>query len=251
MKKGLYALGALLVIIIGVGLFIKMKGADLIKTAANTTGSEMLGAKVSLDDISLGLLDGTAGISGLAIGQPEGYGDDQSFYVENFSIQLEPMSLFGDHIKMGTILIDNPVLTLVMVGTDTNFTKLQTNIGEIPEDPDAAPIKMSVRQLHLNKTQLKIRSDKFGDKQVTLADVHLENIGIDENGVAPGEVLRLSLDALRPQIAKALVELGIKSKLTKELDKQIGDKLKDITAPVGDKIKDGIAGLLGKKKPKT
>jgi hypothetical protein len=251
MKKGLYAIGALLVIIIGVGLFVKIKGVDLIKSAASTSGREMLGAKVSLDDISLGLLDGTASISGLSIGQPEGFGDDQSFTVETFYIKLEPMSLFGDHIKMDSILIDNPVLTLVLIGTDTNFTKLQTNLDLPADETEAGAVKMSIKQLHLNKTQLKIRSDKLGDKQVTLADVHLTNIGIDENGVAPSEVLRLSLDALRPQIAKALVKLGIKNKLSKELESQVGDKLKDITAPVADKLKKGIGDFLKKKKPKT
>lgn len=251
MKKTLITIGVLFIIIFGLGFFMKAKGIDLIQNAAERDGSQILGAQIALGDISLDIFRGKVGLANFSIGQPEGFGEDKSFSVDNFTVQLEPMSLFGDHAKIDTILIDKPMLHLVMLGNETNFAKLQNNISTlITADSEPSTMKLSIKKLDLNETQLRINSDKYGEKNVTLANVHLENIGVDEGGVAPEEVLRLTMDALKPQIAKALIELGIKDKLNEELDKQLDDKLKGLPVPIADKLKEGLGGLFKKKKKK-
>lgn len=249
MKKFLIYAGLFAALIIGAGTFLKLKGTDLITHAIQTNGSALLGADISLGGISLNILKGHAGLSNLSIGQPEGFGSDNSFHIEEFAISLKPLSLFDEHVKIDTILIDKASLNLVMTGTETNFTKLQSNLSEVMStDSSSSDVKISIKDLKLNQTHLRIQSDKYGEKDVTLADVHLENIGVDENGVAPAEAVRLTLDALKPQIAKALIELGIKDKINEEVDKQLDDKLKDLPTPLADKLKSGLGGLLKKKK---
>ena len=136
-----------------------------------------------------------------------------------------------------------------MIGQENNFATLQSNIAALTtEDTSSSEMKLSIKKLHLNATNLRIKSDKYGEKDITLADIHLENIGMDQDGVTPSEAVRLTLDAMKPQIAKALVELGIKDKLGSVVDDQIGDKLKDLPAPIADKLKSGIGGLFKKKK---
>lgn len=249
MKTFLIVIGVILVIVIGTGAFLKAKGTDMLRNAAETNGSELLGAQISLGEIDLSLFKGHVGLTNLAIGQPSGFGEGKSFQVGNFTVDLEPLSLFKGHAKIDMILIDKPQLNLVMIGKENNFSKLQSNLGNIISDePSSSDMKLSIKDLRLNATHLSIKSDKYGEKEVTLADVHLENIGIDQNGVTPNEVVRLTLDALKPQIAKALIELGIKDKMGAEVDKQIGDKLKDLPEPLADKLKSGLGSLLKKKK---
>lgn len=249
MKKFIIAISLIFALILGAGVFMKVKGSDIVRHAAETNGSALLGAKISLGDVTLDILNGHVGLADLSIGQPDGFGDDKSFQVTKFGIDLEPLSLFKGHAKIDAILIDKPVLNLVMVGQESNFLKLQSNIAALTaEDTSSSEMKLSIKKLHLNATNLRIKSDKYGEKDVTLADIHLENIGIDEDGVTPSEVIRLTLDAMKPQIAKALIELGIKDKLGSVVDDQIGDKLKDLPAPIADKLKSGIGGLFKKKK---
>ena len=249
MKKTFIIIFVSLALIFGTGVFIKVKGIDILRNAAETNGSVILGAQISLGEIMLDIFNGHAGLTDLAIGQPSGFGDGKSFQVANFSIDLEPLSLFKGHAKINTILIDKPVLTLVMIGKETNFTKLQSNLETLMSDePSSNEMKLSIKNLDLNATNLRIKSDKYGDKNITLADVHLENIGVNDEGVTPSEAVRLTLDALKPQIAKALIELGIKDKLNSEIDKQVGDKLKDLPAPLAETLKSGLGGLFKKKK---
>ncbi len=249
MKKFIIAISLILALIIGAGVFIKVKGTDIVRSAAETNGSALLGAKISLGDVTLDILNGHVGLTDLSIGQPDGFGDDKSFQVTKFGIDLEPLSLFKGHAKIDAILIDKPVLNLVMIGQESNFSALQSNIAALTaEDTSSSEMKLSIKKLDLNATNLRIKSDKYGEKDVTLADIHLENIGMDQDGVTPSEAVRLTLDAMKPQIAKALVELGIKDKLGSVVDDQIGDKLKDLPAPIADKLKSGLGGLFKKKK---
>mgnify|MGYP002631807627 CR=1 FL=1 len=249
MKKFLIVIVAILIVVIGAGAVLKSKGTGILKNAAETNGSDLLGAQISLGDIALDIFKGHVAISDLAIGQPTGFGQGKSFQINNFSIDLEPLSLFKGHAKIDSIVIDKPQLNLVMIGKENNFSKLQSNLESlISDEPSSSDMKLSIKDLHLNATHLSIKSDKYGEKEVTLADVHLENIGIDEKGVSPNEVVRLTLETLKPQIAKALIELGIKDKLGAEVDKQIGEQLKDLPAPLADTLKSGIGGLFKKKK---
>ena len=249
MKKFILAISVILVLILGAGIFMAVKGSDIVKRAAETNGSALLGAKISLGDVTLDIFNGHVGLTDLSIGQPDGFGDDKSFQVTKLGIDLEPLSLFKGHAKIDAILIDRPVLNLVMIGQESNFSALQSNIAALTaEDTSSSEMKISIKKLHINATNLRIKSDKYGEKDVTLADIHLENIGIDEEGVTPSEAIRLTLDAMKPQIAKALIELGIKDKLGAVVDDQISDKLKDLPAPIADKLKSSLGGLFKKKK---
>lgn len=249
MKKTILIISVILALILCAGIVVKVKGSEIVRSAAETNGSALLGAKVSLGNVTLDIFNGHVGLADLSIGQPDGFGDDKSFQVTNFSVDLEPLSLFKGHAKIDAIRIDRPALNLVMIGQESNFSKLQSNIAAlIAEDTSSSDMKLSIKMLDLNATNLRIKSDKYGEKNITLANIHLENIGIDENGVTAGEVVRLTLDAMKPQIAKALIELGIKDKLGSVVDDQIGDKLKDLPAPIADKLKSGIGGLFKKKK---
>ena len=251
MKKGPIAISIILVLLIGAGVFINKQGTDIVKSAIVTNGNEITGTEIFIGDISLDIFKGDLGFSNLALGQPKGFGDDKSFSIGKFGISLAPLTLFEDHVKIETILIDQPMLNLVIIGEKNNFSKIQNNLAaHTSGSNDSSSTKLSIADLHIKQTHLRINSDKFGIKEVTLADVHLENIGVEQDGIAPEEAVRLTLDALKPQIAKALIELGIKDKLNEELDKRIDDQLKDLPAPLADKLKSGIGSLFKKKKKK-
>ena len=244
MKKLLIALAIFISLIAGGVYFIALKGESLILKAAETHGTAFLGAKVSVTGVTLSPLKGHAAISGFSIGQPSNFGEGESFAVEGLAIDLAPMSVFDQHVKINTILIDKPVLNLVLHGKDSNFEALMGNIPPAGSGDEAEAKRVSIQNLYLNGVKLMIDSDKLGSQEATLADIHLTNIGVDENGLPPREALRITMDALKPQITKVLVKLGLKSKIGSELEKQLGVKI----PTTKDGLKDALSGLLKKKK---
>lgn len=58
MKKFILAISLILALILGAGVFINVKGSDIVKRAAETNGSALLGAKISLGDVTLDIFNG-------------------------------------------------------------------------------------------------------------------------------------------------------------------------------------------------
>ncbi len=239
MSKIKLILGTVVVLVFIFAVVIYVKGTDILIEASKNASQDNLEISLEIDDWSLNPLTGTVGIEGLAIGQPQGFGDDESFRIDNFYIDLKPLSLFEEQIKIETILIDKPTMNLVIIDDESNFGVIQEKLEEaFAKDQDETDIKMSIDDFYINATTLKIRSEQYGNHEVTLADIHLEDIGVDEGGVPPSEVARLAMDVIKPQIGKMLLELGIKTKLSEAFDQQIGDELEEQLEKAPDELKD-------------
>ncbi|MCK5041538.1 MAG: AsmA family protein, partial [Sphingomonadales bacterium] len=199
MSKTKLILGTVVVLVVIFAMVIYVKGTDVIMEASKNASQDTVEVSLEIDDWSLNPFTGTVGIEGLAIGQPPGFGDDESFSIDNFYIDLKPLSLFEEQIKIETILIDKPTINLVIIDDESNFGVIQEKLEEeFAKDQDETDIKMSIDDFYINATTLKIRSEQYGNHEVTLADIHLEDIGVDEGGVPPSEVLRLAMDVINP-----------------------------------------------------
>ena len=238
MKKPTIIFGTLLIMAFVVVVVLFNKGSDVLLDASTKTGSDVARVAIIVDDWSLNPFLGVASVKGVSMGQPEGFGDDHSFSVGEFTVDLKPLSLFGDRLKIETILIDKPTLNLVLIGDDSNFGKMQKNIDQALSNSEEGTLKLTLDDFYLNDTTVNIKSDVYGNHEVTLADIHLENIGVDEGGVAPAEVLRLVMAAIKPQVGKLLLELGIRNRLSNEFDERIGDQLNEQLEKLPDPLKD-------------
>ena len=85
-----------------------------------------------------------------------------------------------------------------------------------------------------------------GDRSVTLADIHLTDIGAGPDGVPMSEAARLIMDALAPQVAKAVASAQGKQLLDKAISRGEG-AVGDVKDKAEEKLKRGLGGLLGDK----
>lgn|GEM_PF-1147127 len=245
MKKIAITLVILLGLIAAGYFYIVQNGSALIRDAAETHSPEMIGAKVSLAEVSLSPLSGLVGVDALTVEQPEGWGEGTMFSVDSFDVSIEPYSLMGDTLKVNSITIDKPVFNIVEKDGKTNLEALQDHLSKYVEDANDSTesvTQLSVKDFHLSGATINVSSEKFGEHSVTLADIHLTDIGVDEGGMPPAEVFRHVMDTLTPQVTKALITLGIKSKLKSVF----GDDV-DTEKPL-DSLKKGLGKLFNKKK---
>ena len=244
-KLGIFLLIIFVIIFVGAGV-IYSKVTDAIQ--AESENNDLIGAKITIGDVSLNPFSGTAGLAGFTIGQPDGFGSDDSMSVDAFLIDLKPLTLFDDVLEIETIVIDKPVLNLVIVDNETNFGAIQRQLDETLGESEDSDIKVILQDFYLNNLRVNIQSEQYGNHDVELADIHLTNIGVDENGVAPKEIFRLAMDAIKPQVGKLLLELGIRNRLSNEFNRQVGDQIQQQLEGLPDPVKDAadqIKGRLG------
>ncbi|WND02660.1 AsmA family protein [Temperatibacter marinus] len=242
MKKILIFIGLLIVVLfVGVAVFA-FKGEEMIASGVSSEGTEILGTKVALRDVKLSPFVGKVQLGGFSIDQPQGYGDGQLVKFDDFTLAVKPASLISQHVEIDVIDLNGLNLNAVMKDRKTNLQALQEKLSTSEENSESVDLKLSAKSILLRNIKASFQYEDGKKHELKLADIELKNVGVDQNGIPPKEMIRHALDALEPQIAKAAVKLGLKSKV-----KSLEDKLPDDVKGLKDKAKN-VLGLFKKKK---
>lgn len=231
-----------LVLIIGGGAFAYYKLDSIVKTGVETKGPEVLKVPVNVKSISLSPFSGSIGVNGLAIGQPEGFGEGQIASLEGFDMKVRTETLFSDHIIIDSIMVDAPKLDVRSKGKETNFQALQKAIGA-PASSEPSNITLTIKKMTIKGPEIAVLTEGGMldvDETIKLADFTITDLGTDEKGLSPREIARHVMAVLEPQIAQALVKA------------QASGKLQDLAKDASGTLEKGIGSLVDKlKKKKT
>lgn len=242
MKKILIGLVGLVALIIGAGVFLAFKGEELIAKGTTTYGSEALSVPVTLREVKLSPFTGQVALNGFTIGQPKGFGEGDLMALDGFMVKLEPKSLLSDHIKIEVIDLNGFTINAKMKDKKTNIAALKERLDAYSSDESSSAMKLSAKSILLRNMKASFQYEDGKVHEVALADIELKNLGVDQDGMPPKEMIRHALAALEPQIAKAAIKLGLKTEL-----KKLEDKLPDEVKGLKDKAK-SIFDSLNKKK---
>ena len=131
MKKILIglAIGVVLLAIIGI-LAVSFLLDGAIKRGVETFGPQVALVSVKLDNVKLSLTSGSGKITGLTIGNPEGYKTPQAISMGSATLALKPGSLLSDKIVIQQIEVIAPEITFenvsVLVPTVLALVRLKS-----------------------------------------------------------------------------------------------------------------------------
>ena len=239
MKKLLAILGV--VVVVGAVLlfvFSKAIGSG-IKAGVETFGPEVTQTPITLDAVELSAFSGSGSISGLVVGNPEGFNTPHSIKLDGFSMKLEPLSLLSDKIVINEIIIEAPEFVL-----ETGIGLQKSNIGKILENIEAftgpseeseeagSSKSIQIDLLRITDAKVKLSNKLMGGQalMVPLPNIELTDIGAEDDGVSMGESLKIVFQAINQGVVSA----------AGNTTKVVGDQLKN----VGDATQKGVGGLL-------
>lgn len=251
MKKILaVVVGVIAVIAILVGVAASQSGS-IIRHAVEEFGPEITGTSVVLGDVDVSLIAGTASIKNLVIGNPEGFKSDSAVRVGEVAVLLDIKSLFSDRIHVQRILVDGAELTYELGKGGSNINALQRNIEQrtagmseeqetTAVDEEESATTLVIDDVFVNGTKVNLVASLLGGKGagVTLPDLHLEDIGGDDQGASPADAVKEVFGAVTKSVGTSVTKVLPADQIKETVDKAVGDKLKD----VGGKLK----GLFGK-----
>ncbi len=231
---------AVLVILVGIAFY---QLDSIVAKGINEYGDDVVKTDMGVESVSISPFSGTADLKGFYINQPQGFGDSAMIAVDRFSTALRPRTVFSDHIIFDSMTVATPQLSLLRQGGETNFQAFQKALGPTDES-EPATITLTIKTLTIETPKLDVKLDApvAVDKTVTLESFTLTDLGTDEKGLAPREIARHVMDALQPQIARALVEMGVRDK--------VEGKLKDEVKGLREKMEGKLEGAIGKLKNK-
>ncbi len=216
------------------------------KQAVNQVGPSILGVPVSVEGISLSLLGGSATISGLKVGNPEGYSENDMFALGIVDVDLDVLSLLSHEIVVGHIDIDAPRISYELGQSGSNIQALLQQINEgsaTNAQPEAGPNAsrsessgegktVVIDRLVLSNAELTIVTP-LASGTASLPTVTVNDIGRDTGGAGAREVAQTVIHAILSQIKSVDMGsiLGSAKGLSGDLKKgveELGNKLKGL-----------------------
>jgi len=258
MKKVLLRIGIALVIIVIIAVVtIGLSLDGIVKRGVETFGPKLTKVDVKLDKVSLSILSGSGQISGLVVGNPEGFKTPHAISVGSASLSLSPGSLLSDKIVIKSIKVDAPEITFEGGFGGNNLSKILANLNEVTggggTNAAAKPSeqkpgkKLQVDDFLITGAKLHVSlSGLMGGSSVPvpLPDIHLTGLGSGPDGITAAELTKKVLTEIETSAAKAATEAAA------NLGKGATDAAKDATKAAGDaasKVGKGIGDLFKKK----
>ena len=242
MKK-ILGISLVVVLVLVVGGYVTMQFflGGIVKAGVNKFGPTITQTKVVLDGASISPLSGDGTLTGLAVGNPQGWSEANAFRLGKVHINLEPFSVFKDHIVINELTIEKPEFLYETKIVASNIGDLLKNIeksigGKEAEakTKDGKPIKMVVKKLVLKDGKVTIGVGGAGGVvTMPMPPLNMTDIGTAEGGITPAQVAFAVMRSVTTSVVSAstgaLTKLGgTTGAATAEGAKQIGEAIKGL-----------------------
>lgn len=237
-KVAKIGIGLVIVVIAAVAIMTTLLVQNLdgiIKQVVEATGSEVTGTRVSLGGAKFTLTEGRGELQGLSIANPSGFSSKNIFEMDTVAIQVDPTSLTGSVIVIDEVTIDGARLLAEQKGLTTNLKALMENMdtGEEappPEEGSAADVRLMLAKFNFVNIQASLLTEQWGEQNLTLPPIRLQNLGDRETGLTPTELANQITGTLVKQTQRAvadrlaqLAQDAAKEELGKQLDKNLDE----------------------------
>ena len=171
MKRFLTAIALVVVVAL---VYVAVTIDNRIKEHIEETASHLAGVPVTVESVNVSFFQGKGRITGLTVGNPEGYTEDFAFSVDAMEVAMDSGTLFSQPLVIHSLLIEAPKVNL-------EFREdLTTNLQDI--------VAVSNRQIYGNSEGKSKKSDGAGgeDGQEEQADDSAQQ-GQAGNEAQPGQ----------------------------------------------------------------
>ena len=213
MKKILLSLVALIFLIVsGTFGYLYLSLNTLVKKQVETLGPRITRTSVSLDSAILSPFSGSGKLTGLVIGNPEGFARSTALKAPGISISVDKKSLLTKTVVINEILISRPEIFLEGTLAGTNLMRLIGNIKgyggsrQGNEAKASSPRQYIVKRVLITAPQLNVSASLLKTnigQTIPLSDISLKNVGGDGSGISAAD---LSAQIMVPLLTNALRE---------------------------------------------
>ena len=238
-------------------------GGNVIKEGVNRMGPRVLGVPVTLESARFYPLRGHVSLTGLIIGNPEGFHTESLFDMSHLEVDLNLRSLFTDTIVIERILISRPQITYEVGMRGANLNVLMQNL-EAAADPDEEDPALEeveparnvvIKELVLADARAQVSATAMRGQvvPVQLSTITLNNLGGEDQSLTEitTEVIKAILSAVTNAVAGAgdLLGDGLKSALSGAgvVTDFAADGVRGARDAIGDGAR-GVRGLFGGEK---
>lgn len=274
MKKVIPGLLLIVVIAIAGSVYYLLTNLDsLVEAAIEKYGSEATQTSVLVDSVKINLSDGAAGITGLTVGNPTGYGFANAFSLGEIRAAIDLSSLQEEPYIINEITVLAPqVFVEINEDNKTNLNELKNNLtagstgkaqgieSQPPAEGSAAEPRLIIRKLTFADGTIQAKVAALNNKkyELKLPSLDMTNLGGSKGATATelaSEILKRLTDRASDIVKKDIVDAELnklKAKAQQKIDEEkarlqakADSKVEEKKEAIEDKAKDKLKNLFG------
>lgn len=234
MKKVMIGVGVIIVLVLALLFFGVSRIGPIIRHTVNTQGPKITGTELRLGDVDVVFFSGRAKLQDFLLGNPGGFDSPRALTVKSILVDVDEKSLTGDTIIIDRVEVVRPEIFFEKKGRTDNFKTILNQVksatggrGSRAAEPDGGEEpgkKLLIREFVVRDGQVNLTVSGLQGRKISAAlpEVRLQNIGGQQQGVAPAEAAR--------QIVAALYEKITSSQVREQLNQQMRELGSDVRA---------------------
>jgi|TARA_R110002073_G_scaffold37866_5_gene109369 vacuolar-type H+-ATPase subunit H len=224
----------------------------IVKAAIERGGTYATQTTTTVDDVHLGITDGTFEMNGLTIANPAGFSSDHFFKLAGTNVKLDTASITSNIISVPSVSFDGIDVILDKGKDPSNYNTILNSLKRFENsDTKAAPEnqggkKVTIDTLTLNNIDIRVAnmpgvSLLTGDVAINIPTIELKDIGKDKP-MTTAEVVNLVIKT----VLTAAVEAGGGILPTNILG-ELGNGLSSLSSlsDMGITVLDGAGQIIG------
>jgi hypothetical protein len=260
MIKKLLTIFLILIFVGGIAVYFfgSMLLSKGIKAGVETFGPQITQTPVTLEDVKLSILSGNGKLSGLNVGNPEGFSSENIFALGQIEVDTESSSLFSDEIVINKIYIKEPLISYEKTLKTSNLKELLKNIEEstgsgetteveeppadaVAADGEAPGKNVLIKEFVIENPKVFLGIVGLGTT-VSLPSIELTNISSSKEKIA-ATILKQVIEKIADNIKDATKSAA---NVTTDVTKEVFDTVKSQTEEPLNQVNEGIKNLFGK-----
>ena len=156
-----------------------------------TIGSEVTQSPVTLAKADFSLRSGLGQLHQLQINNPEQFNSEYALAVNSIDVTIDPKSVMNDVVVIENISINNAELIAEEQGYEKlNLHQIHQNINDYmpsnktDESNNINPKRYIINSISLTNSSMRIVTEKFGAKVISIPALTFKDIGQTENGLS-------------------------------------------------------------------
>jgi len=216
-----------------------------LKAGVNTLAPRLTQTRVELRGARISPLGGSGTLTGLTVGNPGGWSDNDAMRFGRIRVRVAPLSLLGDPIIIEDIEIDSPEFNYETRVVRSNLGDLLGNVERLsdggavgdagPAAGNGKPMRFEVRHFLMKEGRIRLGA---GAAAITLPmpPIELSDIGTAEGGITANRLALALMRRLTTGVAAATT--GAAGRIGSTLGAAAGDAARK----AGERLKSLFGG---------
>lgn len=222
-----------LLLLIGAGLFYLSSNLNgIVASVIEKQGSAAIQTSVRVSGVDIRLSEASAAISGLSVGNPEGFSGN-AIELGGFSVKLDASSLTSNTVVIKDITVNGARINVLQQGASNNLNELLAGLEQGPSDDSTAAEgpgkKIIIDRFALQGASASVSIPGLEEmREVALPTIVVRDIGRASNGATGAQIAE---QILRPVLEKAISSAAtqaIKDSASKKVGGVVGGFLKGL-----------------------